>query len=48
MVMVLRQQLLTGGQIRVRGSASIGEKVYVRGGVIEGVAADLPGVEIEI
>ena len=41
-------QLLTGGTLKVRGTAGVGSHVYIRGGVIEGPAPDLEGVEIEV
>ena len=37
-----------GGEIRVRGDAAVGTKVFVRGGVIEGPAPDLPVELIEV
>ena len=37
-----------GGQQRVRGSANPGQRVFVRAGVIEGAAPNLPTVTIEI
>lgn len=37
-----------GGQIRARGSAAIGQKVFVRDGVIEGEAPNLTLELIEI
>ena len=41
-------RLLAGQQIRARGTATVGDWVYVRGGVIEGPAPDLPGTTIEV
>lgn len=41
-------QFASGSTQRVRGSTAIGQKVFVRGGVIEGRAPDLPVIEIEI
>lgn len=37
-----------GGQLRVRGEAAVGQHVFVRDGVIEGVAPSLTLVEIEV
>jgi hypothetical protein len=34
--------LYDGGSLKVRGSASVGSKVYIRGGIIQGAAPDLP------
>ncbi len=41
-------QLLTGGIVRVRGSAAAGTRVYVRTDVIVGPAPSLSGVEFEV
>lgn len=41
-------QLVGGGIVRVRGEATVGEHVYVRGGAIEGPAPGLTGVDQEI
>lgn len=41
-------QLPGGGEIRARGEATVGRPVFVRGGVIEGEAPDLPVIVIEI
>jgi len=41
-------QLLSGEHVKVRGTANLGEHVYIRGGVIEGPAPDLPGVDIGV
>ena len=41
-------QLLTGEQIRVRGTATIGEHVYIRAGAVDGPAPDLPGQDVEV
>lgn len=35
-------QLPGGGEIRARGEGSIGDPVWVRNGVVEGPAPDLP------
>lgn len=40
--------LVSGAQIRARGDATVGDWVYVRGGVIEGPAPNLAGIEIEV
>jgi hypothetical protein len=37
-----------GARAHVRGSATVGQKVFVRDGVIDSVAPDLPVIEIEI
>lgn len=41
-------ELVAGPQIRARGAATLGDWVYVRGGVIEGPAPNLSGTEIEV
>lgn len=40
--------VLGGGSIVVRGTAEVGQTVYHRAGVIEGTAATLSGVDIEV
>ena len=40
--------LLSGGSLRVRGTASVGATVYHQGGVIQGLAPSLSGVDIEV
>ena len=45
---VLSVQLPGGGMTRVRGSASIGQRVFVRDGVLEAVAPNLALEIIEI
>jgi len=37
-----------GSPVSVRGTASVGQKVFVRNGIIEGVAPSLTAVLIEI
>jgi hypothetical protein len=37
-----------GGQLQARGSASIGDRVFFRNGVIEGQAPTLTYVEVEV
>lgn len=37
-----------GGVLRARGAATVGQQVFVRDGVIEGVAPSLALVEIEV
>lgn len=37
-----------GGTQRVRGSAPVGQQVFVRGGLIEGVAPALITVDIDV
>jgi len=41
-------ELLGGGQVRVRGSATVGAQVWIRDGQIQGAAPALPGYEIEV
>lgn len=45
---VARVQLLGGGEFLARGNAAPGQKVFVRDGVIEGEAPNLPLYQIEI
>lgn len=45
---VVTVQLPGGGLIKARGTAAIGEKVFVRNDVIEGVAPNLPLEIIEV
>ena len=45
---VLRVQLPGGGTVRARGNAAIGQKVFVRDGVLEAVAPNLALEIIEI
>lgn len=45
---VVTVQLPGGGTIRARGSAAIGERVFVRDGVLEAVAPNLALEIIEI
>ena len=45
---VITVQLPGGGLVRARGSAAIGQKVFVRDGVLEAVAPNLPVEIIEI
>lgn len=40
--------LLGGGVIRALGDAQVGDRVFVRDGVIEGPAPDLPVEAIEV
>jgi hypothetical protein len=40
--------LVDGTMLIARGSGSVGDQVYVRGGLIEGQAPSLPIFEIEI
>lgn len=37
-----------GGTMRVRGAATVGQRVFVRDGAIEGPAPNLPLVEITV
>ena len=41
-------QLPDGGVIHARGAASVSQKVFVRDGVIEGTAPDLPILLIDV
>ncbi|NDP57993.1 MAG: hypothetical protein GZ090_01360 [Oxalobacteraceae bacterium] len=41
-------ELPTGGIVFARGTATVGQQVFVRDGVVEGVAPTLTVVEIEI
>ena len=41
-------QLPDGGTLAARGTTTVGSKVFVRGGVIEGPAPDLPVENITI
>jgi hypothetical protein len=41
-------ELPTGVQIRVRGEATIGAHVYIRGGTIEGPAPALTGIDQDV
>ena len=45
---VVSVQLPGGGTIRVRGSAALGQKVFVRDAVLEAIAPDLTREIIEI
>lgn len=41
-------ELPGGGRLQARGSAGVGDKVFVRDGVIEGTAPNLPLEVIEV
>lgn len=41
-------ELPGGGRINARGSAAVGQRVWVRAGLIEGTAPTLPIVSIEV
>ncbi|GAB2703961.1 hypothetical protein GCM10027195_03050 [Comamonas sediminis] len=41
-------ELPGGGRLRARGDMEVGEKVFVRDGVIEGQAPNLPLMSIQI
>jgi len=41
-------ELPGGGALQARGQATVGDKVFVRDGAIEGPAADLPTVAGEV
>lgn len=40
--------LIDGNSVQARGNASIGDRVFVRDGLIEGTAPDLPLEVIEV
>ncbi len=40
--------MMDGGVMMVRGKASLNQQVFVRGGVIEGAAPNLPQITIEV
>jgi hypothetical protein len=41
-------ELHTGALVHARGTATVGEFVYLKGGAVEGPAPDLVGVDIEV
>jgi hypothetical protein len=41
-------ELAGGGRQRVRGESAVGSSVWVRSGMIEGQAPDLPSYEVEV
>jgi hypothetical protein len=41
-------QLPTGDLVRVRGTATVGDHVYIKGGAIEGPAPALSGVDQDV
>ena len=41
-------ELPDGARTRARGEATVGARVYIRDGVIEGLAPDLPIITIEV
>ncbi|MBB6578479.1 hypothetical protein HNP33_002561 [Comamonas odontotermitis] len=45
---VVTVALLGGGEIKVIGVAEVGQRVFIRDGVVEGPAPDLPMELIEI
>jgi len=45
---VITVQLPGGGTVRARGSAGVGQKVFVRDGVLEAIAPDLTLEIIEV
>ena len=45
---VVTVQLPGSGHVRARGSAEVGQKVFIRDGVVEAVAPNLPLELIEI
>jgi hypothetical protein len=44
----VRVTLPGGGTVVARGEATVGERVYIRGDIIEGVAANLPIEVIDV
>lgn len=40
--------LIGGGTITARGDATVGQNVYVRDGVVDGVAPSLPLITIDV
>jgi hypothetical protein len=44
----LRVELMSGAEVRARGEASIGSRVFVRDGVCEGPAPTLPVLYVEV
>lgn len=40
-------ELPGGGQMRVRGTAAVSDRVFVKGGALTGPAPDLPFVTVE-
>ncbi|ABM37549.1 hypothetical protein [Polaromonas naphthalenivorans] len=45
---IARVELPGGGILQARGQATSGQRVFVRDGLVEGAAPDLPVVMIEI
>lgn len=45
---ILAIELPDGSQITAKGVATVGQRVFVRGGMIEGLAPTLAYVEVEI
>ncbi len=45
---IVNVELPGGGHLQARGSATAGQRVFVRDGLVEGAAPDLPVVIIEI
>lgn len=43
-----RVTMLGGGTMMVRGKATLGESVFIRGDLIQGTAPNLPTVSVEI
>jgi len=41
-------ELPGGGRLQARGQATVGQRVFIRDGVIEGAAPDLPVALIEV
>ena len=45
---VARLELPGGGVLTARGTGALGDQVFVRDGVIEGLAPSMPFVQVEI
>lgn len=45
---IVTLELPGGGYLKARGQASVGQRVFVRGGVVEGEAPQLPVELIEV
>jgi len=41
-------ELVTGAQVKARGTATIGSHVYIRDGAVIGPAPNLPGIDIGV
>ncbi len=45
---VVTVELPGGGRLQARGQASVGDRVFVRDGLVEGAAPNLPYVSAEV